>query len=55
MFWIKGILNYNGKEVINDNLWHSIVEEHYQLYVDGKIRISQAYLILDLLEKAKNK
>jgi len=56
MFWIKGKANYNGKEIINDSdLWHSIEEVHSQVYVDGELRISQSDIILELLEKAKNK
>jgi len=55
MIWIKGIMNYNGKEIINDDLWHSVTEENNQLYVDGKLRISQADIICDLLKECKSK
>jgi len=55
MIWIKGKLNFNGREIINDNLWHSIVDENNMLFVDGKTAITQSDVICGLLNDCKNK
>ena len=36
--WVKGKVNWQGKEILDDNTnWHDVCEYSYCLYVDGKM------------------